>query len=124
MPPNGVAVESGATNAARPLLVGRRRFADALARLVVSVGGLTAIVGIVAIFGVICREVYPLWKAPTASVAAKFDIADVNNLIAPVTEEYRQIIELVGAQGAVRFVSADNGSTIRDVEIPHLNGAS
>jgi phosphate transport system permease protein len=119
---NGVTIGADVPLVARPRTVGRRHLVDALAGWVVSAGGLATIASIVGIFGFICWEMYPLWRAPKAATVSTFSVTGVERLFAPATEEYRELMEVITEDGVVRFLSLENGSTVQEMAIPSMTG--
>ncbi len=111
----------------------RRRFTDRIARWVITFGGITIILSIIAILFFIALEVYPLWKEPTAKLVAQFNLNTNTNLNPPSradlsslalgVEEYRKVGFFSNRDGKVEFFSPESGNLIKSVTIESLNGA-
>ena len=99
----------------------RRQIADTIARGVVSAGGMATILSIVGILGFIFVETYPLWKKPFAETESSFAIA-AGPVLAPAIDEYRGAMDFVTAQGVVRVVRLADGTPVKELPIPALNG--
>ena len=100
----------------------RRLITDRIARGVVAAGGVTAILGILAILLFIGIEVYPLWLPPTATPAGSFSLAGQGGALAPVMDEQRNVLAVASEQGTVRFVDLRTGVSLEEVPIPALAG--
>jgi phosphate transport system permease protein len=98
----------------------RRKVADTAARWVVGAGGMATIASIVAILGFITLEAAPLFKAPYASLASAFSIGSEARHLTPATDEYREVLEVIGEDGHARFSSLDDGRVVDDLAIPGL----
>ncbi len=119
---------------ARPLVVSRARTSrrirlDRWASRLVVVGGLIIIAAILAILFVIVAEVYPLFKAPTATLvrsypstdpAAAWRLAGSEGL---GVDEYREIAYGIDRRGVLRMLSLKDGRSLPPVPIPGLDGA-
>ena len=104
------------------LSASRRRLADAIARWIVSAGGIATIASIIGIFGFICLEVYPLWQAPTATTTSSFRLDGAGPLFAPSTDEYQEAMAVITAQGAVRFLRLTGAGALQELVVPGLAG--
>src|SRR5262245_19440845 len=109
---------------ATPISAGRarRRLVDAVARRVVIAGGLATIASIIAILVFIAAEVVPLFRAPSAVTTSSLQLPADTPFFAPATEEYREIMEVITAQGAIRFLNLSDGSVLQEIAIPPLAG--
>ncbi|MEK7371126.1 MAG: ABC transporter permease, partial [candidate division NC10 bacterium] len=124
----------GPASPARPLVVSRARTSRRIAldrwasRLVVS-GGIIIIASILAILLVIAAEVYPLFKAPTASLLGTYRAVEgAPSVPAPGegtgVDEYREIAYAVTSTGTLQFVSLRGERAVPPVPVPGLGGAS
>ncbi len=102
---------------------GRRLLADRLARYLVTLGGVTIVLAILAILFVIVAEVYPLFRKPTARLVATVSPEIKAAPLAVGVDEYREVAPLVTPSG-ISFVSIKDGSPIAAPPLAALNGAS
>ncbi len=101
----------------------RRLLVDRLARRLVTLGGVTIIVAILAILFVIAAEVYPLFTEPTAALVGQVSLEIDSAPLAVGIDEYREIVHLVTASG-ISFVSVEDGSLVGTPFLPALKGAT
>jgi phosphate transport system permease protein len=111
-----------ASPSSRVGIISRRRAADALARWIVGAGGLAVVASIVGIVGFIFLEVYPLWTPPAATTQSRFQLQSEARVFAPVTEEYREIMEAITEQGTVRFFDLASGNILEEIPVAGLAG--
>jgi phosphate transport system permease protein len=113
----------------RPLVVSRARTArririDRWASRLVVLGGIVIIASILAILVVILGEVWPLFRAPTASRLGQGIAAAVP---APGealgVDEYREIAYTLTAEGALQFTPLRVAGSYPPVPVPGLDGA-
>ncbi|HET6368952.1 MAG TPA: ABC transporter permease subunit [Pseudomonadales bacterium] len=96
-------------------------------RLVI-LGGIIIIAAILAILFVIAAEVYPLFKAPTASLVGTYPAAG-GAALAPAPgegagmDEYRELAYAVTSAGTLQFISLRGKDAPAAVPIPALGGA-
>jgi len=113
-----------AVNRAR---AGRRILADRWASRLVVVGGIIIIACILAILFVIAVEVYPLFRAPTATFVGSYGTAAAGRGPAPGdsigVDEYREIAYTVTSRGSLEFASLKGGRDIPAIAAPGLGGA-
>jgi phosphate transport system permease protein len=102
----------------------RRQVADAGARWVVGAGGVATILSILAILVFISVEVVPLLQAAEARRASAFRVTDADPIVAAAGEEYREVIELITASGAIRFLSMSDGELLSELRVPGLDEQS
>jgi phosphate transport system permease protein len=105
----------------------RRVLADRLASRVVVLGGLIIIASILAILFVIVAEVYPLFRAPAATMLGT-RVIEGGATVAPVGEgfgvdEYREVAYAIGVDGVVRFLSLRDARQFTPVAAAGLAGA-
>jgi phosphate transport system permease protein len=115
----------------------RRRLADKAARIVVTLGGLSIILSILAILVFITLEVYPLWKGAKAELSGKFDLnkslvisshpvnpSSVSDfpIHAVGVDEYREIGFVITGNGSVDFISLKDGSTVKHIPLGKIEG--
>jgi phosphate transport system permease protein len=124
----------GPPGSARPLVVSpartsRRIRVDWWASRLVVVGGIVVIAAILAILFVIVAEVYPLFRAPTATLvrshpapnpAAAWRLAGGAGL---GVDEYREIAYGIDRRGMLQLVGLKDGRALPAVPIPGLDGA-
>jgi phosphate transport system permease protein len=119
---------------ARPLVVSRTRTSrrirvDRWASRLVVVGGVLVIGAILAILFVIVAEVYPLFRAPTVTLARSSpapDPASVWRLAASEglgVEEYQEIAYGVDRRGVLQLLNLKDGRALPSVPVPGLDGA-
>ena len=125
----------GPATPARPLVVSgartRRRIRSDfwVSRLVV-VGGIVIIAAILAILFVIVAEVYPLFRAPAATLLRSHPVTgggtswDPPSAEALGVDEYLEMAYAVDRQGVLRLRSLRDGQDLPSVPIPSLAGAS
>ena len=102
--------------------LGRRRAMDALARVVVVVGGLTIIASVLAIFFLICGEVVPLFGNP--GVERRDPIALGGPPVFIGVEEQQELAFMVRPEGVVRIVDLSTRETKKDVPLKKVPGAT
>jgi phosphate transport system permease protein len=100
----------------------RRHLADAVARWVVTAGGLATIASIVSILAFICIEVRPLWQGARADVASAFGPIGDGKLLAAAVDEYRHYLVGISAAGSVYTVRLSDGRQLAAAPIDRLNG--
>ncbi len=102
----------------------RRQLVDKAARWVVGAGGLATIASILAILIFITAEVYPLWRAPRAQLAASIPLplAADEVLLGAATDEYRQLLYGVTANGTLKFASLQDGQASLSMPIAAVEG--
>ena len=120
----------GPASPARPLVVSRARTSRRIAldrwtsRLVI-LGGIIIIAAILAILFVIAAEVYPLFKAPTASLLGTY-AAPGGAPTAPASaeatgvDEYRELAYTVTSIGTLQLASLKDKTSPAPVPIPAL----
>jgi phosphate transport system permease protein len=136
----GVSADAGRAGGpgipARPLALpagrtARRLAADRWAARVVATGGLVVIAAILAIVVVIAAEVYPLVRSARGELLARHALA------APgppawrpvggpgvVVDEYRELVYLLDAAGALRVLSLATGRSEAPVPVPGVDGST
>ncbi len=115
----------------------RRRLADKLARIVITFGGISIILSIIAILVFISLEVYSLWKGAKGELAGRFDLnkslvisshsvnpTSVSDfpILALGIDEYRQIGFVITKNGLVDFISLKDGNTVRQIPLRKIEG--
>ena len=120
--------------AVTPLALGRARTSrrillDRISRRLVVLGGIVIIASILAILFVILAEVYPLFRAPTATLAGRHAAAGAVAGASPApgdaagVDEYRQIAFSVSAAGSVAFTTLQGEGALPAAAVPGLEGA-
>ncbi len=107
---------------ARSVAMGRRQLVDKAAGWVVGAGGLATVASILAILVFITVEVFPLWRAPRAQPAASVALAVDQALLGAASDEYRQLLYGVSADGMLKFVPLQGGEAPAAVPIAALEG--
>ena len=79
--------------------VARRRFLDRVARGIVSLGGISVILSIMAILFVIAMEMLPLFGSATLTPRVSVPLASLTSPLAAGTDEYRETVWTVTAEG-------------------------
>jgi phosphate transport system permease protein len=124
----------GPASPARPLVVsptrtGRRIRVDRWASRLVVVGGIVIIAAILAILVVIAAEVYPLFRAPTATLVGSHSATDLGSPWRLAggegfgVDEYRTVVYGIDQRGSLRMLSLKDGRTLAEVPIPGMSGA-
>jgi phosphate transport system permease protein len=103
--------------------VGRRRFLDHVAGGIVSLGGISVIISIVAILFVIVMEMLPLFGRATVTPLAPVPLASVASPLAAGTDEYRENAWTVTADGLSIHSVRDGRRLETKADLP-LGGAS
>ncbi|HSE96298.1 MAG TPA: ABC transporter permease subunit [Methylomirabilota bacterium] len=125
----------GPATSARPLVVSRVRTRrririDAWASRLVVVGGIVIIAAIVAILFVIVGEVYPLFRAPSATLLRSYPAIDAGGPWVPApgdtlgVDEYREVVYAIDRHGSLRMASLADGRALPAVPVPGLDGAT
>ena len=100
-----------------------RLLLDRFARWVVTLGGVTIIVSILAILFVIVVQIYPLFKRPTASPLPGTSIALGSPPLAIGVDEYREFAYVVSADG-LRFAPLKGGAVAYTAPLSDLGTAT
>lgn len=102
--------------------VTRRIRFDRFARRLVTMGGVTIIFSILAIFFVIAGEVYPLLKKPTATLIGTIPARTDAAVLAVGVDEHREIAYLVTADG-IQLITMKDGAVRPPIVPQGLKGA-
>lgn len=102
--------------------VARRLRVDRFAGRLVTLGGVTIIFSILAIFIVIAAEVYPLLKKPTATLVGTVPAGTDASVLAVGVDEYREIAYLI-TEGGIHFTALKEGAAPPPIVPKGLNGA-
>lgn len=104
--------------------IDKRKIYDRLSSLVVTSGGITIILSIIAMLLFIGIEIVPLWQKPQTSLISdfsvtdpSFDVAGRNEILMVGTEEYQEIAFLFDKEGIASFIRLDDGSIISREDI-------
>ena len=115
----------------------RRRLVDKAARIVITLGGISIILSILAILVFITLEVYPLWEGAKAELAGRFELNKPLGISSPLAnpasvsdfpilalgvDEYRQIGFVITKDGLVDFISLKDGNTLKQVPLKKIEG--
>jgi phosphate transport system permease protein len=125
----------GPVSPARPLVVSRARIrrrirVDAWAARLVGVGGILIIGAILAILVVIAGEVYPLFRASSATLLRSYPALEAGSPWRPAdgdalgVDEYRAVAYAIDRGGSLRMASLDDGRSLPAVPVPGLAGAA
>lgn len=100
--------------------MGGRMLKDAIFQRVMSVGGISVIIAVSAIFFYLASVVVPLFMPPGVTAEASFAAPGVasQRTVALTSEEQREIGVRVGAQGAIDFFSFDTGAVLAQDQVP------
>lgn len=106
--------------------MGGRMLKDAIFKRVMSVGGISVIIAVSAIFFYLASVVVPLFMPPGVTAEASFAAPGVTSqrTAALTSEEQREIGVRVGAQGAIDFFSFDTGAVLAQDQVPLPAGAT
>jgi len=117
----------------------RRKLADFIATSVVTTGGITIILSILAILVFIGIETIPLFQSVKSKLASTFILKESPELssysidttddktfpfIATGLEEYREIGFVVTDDGLLTFLSLTDGKTIKQLPLTELKGST
>ncbi|MGH7891568.1 MAG: hypothetical protein ACREN0_04790, partial [Thermodesulfobacteriota bacterium] len=117
--------------------VKRRKLADRIATVIVTIGGIAIILCIIAILVFIGIETVPLWQGVKSELVSSFILKESPDLasysldspdqsqfpfVAAGTEQYKEIGFIVTNDGMVNFLSLKDGSTIKKQQLPGLEG--
>jgi phosphate transport system permease protein len=94
----------------------RRLFADKAARWIVTAGGLAIIASILGILFFIIHEVVPLAVRATVTNERVHDIPG-GSALAVLTDEYRELVAALDADGHVRVARVATGEILADAAI-------
>jgi len=83
---------------------------------------MATIASILAILGFISFEVGPLFQGPQASARSTFHLDSGAVRFAPATEEYREVMEFITADGQAQFVGLSDGRELESIPLQGLNG--
>ena len=100
--------------------MGRRLLSDSLFKHAMTVGGISVIVAVSAIFFYLASVVVPLFTAPAVEQRQQFAVPGSTQqaTLAYTAEEQREIGSRVGAQGSVTFFRFDNGEVLSETSLP------
>ena len=103
-----------------------RMLKDAIFQRVMSVGGISVIIAVSAIFFYLASVVVPLFMPPGVTAEASFTApgAASQRTVALTSEEQREIGVRVGAQGAIDFFAFDKGAALAQDQVPLPAGTS
>jgi phosphate transport system permease protein len=94
----------------------RRLFADKAARWIVTAGGLAIIASILGIFFFIVHEVVPLAERARVTSERVHEIPG-GGALAVLTDEYRELVAALDADGHVRVARLATGEVVADVAV-------
>jgi len=95
----------------------RRLWADKLVRWVVTAGGLAIIASVLGILVFIVHEVLPLFSGARVAVGPVAPVPGGSPLAA-LTDEYRELVAILGADGVVRVVRLSDRSIVATATLP------
>lgn len=104
--------------------MGRRLLTDSLFKHTMTVGGVSVIVAVSAIFFYLASVVVPLFMAPTVDQRTQFAVPGTTGqaTLAYTGEEQREIGSRVGAQGSVTFFRFGSGEVLSEKLLPVPTG--
>ncbi|MDP3083126.1 MAG: ABC transporter permease subunit [Rubrivivax sp.] len=102
----------------------RRMLADTLFKKLMTVGGVSVIVAVTAIFFYLASVVVPLFMPPTVDQRQQYGTPGpaTQPTLAYSGEEQREIGSRIGAQGAITFFRFDNGQVLAEAAVPVPDG--
>lgn len=105
--------------------MGRRLFTDVLFKNIMTVGGISVIVAVSAIFFYLASVVVPLFVPPEVHSEAEYAVpgAATETTLAYTGEEQREIGSRVSTSGTVTFFNFATGEVLSEVRLPVPPGA-
>jgi len=94
----------------------RRLFADKAARWIVTAGGLAIVASILGILFFIVHEVAPLILSASVATERVHELPG-GTALAVLTDEYRELVAVLDADGHVRVARLATGELLADVEV-------
>lgn len=112
------------TSASVDAAMGRRLLSDRLFKHTMTVGGISVIVAVSAIFFYLASVVVPLFTPPTVDQKAQFatPAKAAQPTLAYTGEEQREIGARIGQQGSVTFFRFSNGEVLSESLLPLAEG--
>lgn len=106
--------------------MGRRLLADVVFKHVMTVGGISVIVAVSAIFFYLASVVVPLFMPPGIENRSQYAVPGPASqpTLTFTGEEQREIGSRVGAEGAITFFRFDTGEVISEAVVPVPEGAT
>ena len=103
----------------------RRMLTDTLFKNLMTVGGISVIVAVTAIFFYLASVVVPLFTPPTVDQRQQYSTPGpaTQPTLAYSGEEQREIGSRIGTQGAITFFRFDNGQVLAEAVVPVPEGA-
>ncbi len=98
---------------------------DRFARYLITAGGMTVILSVVAIMLFIFMEMLPLFYAPEAKVSSQWAVGQRLSPVAGMavgSDEYRETAFRLNETGAVDFLSLKTGEALKSITNPALAG--
>lgn len=103
--------------------MGRRLLTDKLFKHTMTVGGVSVIAAVSAIFFYLASVVVPLFVAPEVEPRAPYSVpGDAQPTLAFSGEEQREIGTRIGVQGAIAFFEFDTGKLLSETVLPLPSG--
>jgi phosphate transport system permease protein len=104
------------TNAA----MSRRMLTDSIFKHTMTVGGISVIIAVSAIFFYLASVVVPLFTAPTIDQRASYAVPSQSgqSTLAFTGEEQREIGAHIGSAGAITFFRFDTGQRMSETQVP------
>ncbi|MDP1937676.1 MAG: ABC transporter permease subunit [Hylemonella sp.] len=98
----------------------RRMLTDAVFKNLMTVGGISVIVAVSAIFFYLASVVVPLFMPPTVDNRQQYTVPgqSAQPTLAYSGEEQREIGSRIGAQGAITFFRFDTGAVLAEAAVP------
>jgi phosphate transport system permease protein len=103
----------------------RRMLTDSIFKHTMTVGGVSVIIAVTAIFFYLASVVVPLFTAPKVDQRASYAVPSQSGqaTLAFTGEEQREIGAHIGTGGAITFFRFDNGQRMSETQIPLPAGA-
>ena len=103
--------------------MGRRLLTDKLFKHTMTVGGVSVIAAVSAIFFYLASVVVPLFIAPEVEPRAPYSVpGNAQPTLAFSGEEQREIGTRIGAQGSIAFFEFDSGKLLSETMLPLPSG--
>jgi len=100
--------------------MGRRMLIDSLFKYLMTIGGLSVIISVSAIFFYLASVVVPLFTSPSVDNRQEFSVPGPTNqtTLAYSGEEQREIGARSGSQGVITFFNFATGAVLSEVAVP------
>jgi phosphate transport system permease protein len=119
------ALPPSTTAASVSAAMSRRLVTDAIFKHLMTVGGVSVIVAVSAIFFYLASVVVPLFTPPAVDLRNQYATPTKSGqpTLAYTGEEQREIGSRIGAQGSITFFRFDSGEVLSETQVPLPEGA-